>query len=147
MAKDSKLPPFFGKDFNANKSFEFPGINLETLLTSYQKNMEMMNETQKIAKETAQSLMEIQKEYVQKLMAQATKKTKKMAEKAPLEAKNVFEAETTKATVNEIVEHLRSTNSIITKSNEKIIESIQRRFKEVLNESSDLIKKRKKNGE
>jgi phasin family protein len=141
MTKKSSLPPFFGQEFASFKPFEFPGVNMETLLSSYQKNMELMNATQKIATETAQTLMEIQNQYVQKVVGQMNQQAKHTFSKAPLEEKATHQAEVAKTTVDELIRHLRTTNAIIAQSNEQIIESIQRRFKESLDESSEFVKK------
>lgn len=144
MAQKSNIPPFFGQEFGSFKPFEFPGINMETLLSGYQKNMELMNATQKIATETAQTLIEIQNQYAQKVFGHLNQHAKHTLSKAPLEEKATHQAEATKTTVNELVKHLRTTNSIIAQSNEQIIESIQKRFKESLEESSELVKKSSK---
>lgn len=147
MSKKSNVPPFFGQEFGSFKGLEFPGINMETLLSSYQKNMELMNATQKIATETAQTLMEIQNQYAQKVFGQVNQQAKHALSKAPLEEKTTHQAEVAKTTVDELIKHLRTTNTIIAQSNEQIIESIQKRFKESLDESSELVKKSSKNPE
>jgi hypothetical protein len=147
MSKKSTIPPFLGQDFSAFKTFEFPGVSMGALLSSYQKNMQLMNATQRVVTETAQSLLKMHNQYAQKVMGHMNKHVKHGFSNAPLEGKASSQAEAAKATADEMINHIRATNSVITQSSEQIIESIQARFKETLSESSDFVKKGSKNPE
>ena len=138
MAKETNIPPFMEDSF---KKFKLPGVDMETLLSSYQKNMELINTTQKIATETTQSVMELQKQYFKKVFDQWNEEVKTNISKTSLDEKTAYKAETAKTAVDETIQHVRDVNSLIAKSNEKIIDSIQTRFKEGLDESAALAKK------
>jgi hypothetical protein len=129
VTKKSTFPPFFGKEFGSFKMFEFPGVDMDTLLSSYQKNMELMDVSRKITTEATQSLITIQNKYIQKFMGQWNERMKNGFSKVPCEETTAHQAETAKTADNEMLQHLRNTHSIIQQSNKKIIESIQNHFK------------------
>ena len=56
MTKETNIPPFGAQRFNPFKQFKLPDVDTETLLSSYQKNMELMNTTQRVVAETTQSI-------------------------------------------------------------------------------------------
>lgn len=143
MAKETNIPPFMEEGFCSFKQFKFPGADMETLLSTYQKNMELMNAAQKITTETTQSVMDLQKQYFKSVFDQWNDEIKNSFSKAPSEEKTAHQAETAKAAVDQTIKHVRDVNAIIAKSNETIIESMQNHFKKSLNESSDLAKKNK----
>lgn len=144
MTKETNIPPF-GEEgfrtFNPFKQFKYPGVDMETLMATYQRNMELMNSTQQIAMEATQSVMELQREYIKKAFDQWNEQIKYTCSKAPLGEKTAHHVDTTKTAVDQTIEHVRDVNSIIAKSNEKIINSVQKRFKESLDESATLAKK------
>lgn len=144
MARESNIPPFLGKEFGSFKNFKFPGGNMDKLLSGYRKNMELMNATQKIVTETMNSLREGQKQYTQKVISEWHKQVENSLSRVPFEEKTAQHTQAVKTTVDETIQHLRSTNSIISQSNKQIIESIQRRFQEVVDESSEILKKSSK---
>ncbi|HUX80435.1 MAG TPA: phasin family protein [Alphaproteobacteria bacterium] len=132
----------FGEEsFNAFKQFKFPGLDLETLLSNYQRNMELMNSTQQVVVEATKSIMELQNDYFKKVFAQWNEQVKYCCSKAPLEDKTTRQAEATKAALDQAVEHTQGLTSIVAKSNEKIIGSVQKHIKEGLDESLNLAKK------
>jgi phasin family protein len=150
MAKETNIPPFSEdafnpfKQFNLFKQFKFPGLDLETLLSNYQRNMELMNSTQQVVVDATKSIMELQNEYIKKVFDQWNEQLKYCCSKAPLEEKTTRQAETTKAALDQAVEHTQGLTSIVAKSNEKIIDSVQKRIKEGLDESLNLAKKSRK---
>jgi phasin family protein len=143
MTKETNMPPFMEEGLNAFKQFKFSGINTENFMSTYQKNLELMNAAQQITVETAQSLAELHNQYIKNAMAQWNDQIKYCYSKAPLEEKTAYHAEATKAAVDDVIEHTRALNSIIAKSNAKMNETLQRRFKEGLDESISMTKKAK----
>jgi len=139
MPKETNIPPF--NAFNSFKNFKFPALNMDIFLSSYQRNIELMNKTMKIATETTQSLMELQSQYVQKAFDQWNEEVKFSFSKTPLDKKTTHEADTVKSTVADAIKHTQNVSSILAKSNEQVIESIQKCFKEVTDKPSGLGKK------
>ncbi len=143
MTKDSQFPPFMEESMNSFKQFKFPGMDVESLMKMYQKNVELMNSTQEIASETTRSLMELQQRYIQKALDQWNDHMKVCTSKAPLAEKTSHHTEATKNVVDQTLEHIQKMNAIITKSNEKLNESFQKSFKEGFDESVNMTKKAK----
>ncbi|MBY0293436.1 MAG: TIGR01841 family phasin [Alphaproteobacteria bacterium] len=143
MAKETNIPPFMEEGFRSFKQFKFPGADMETLLSTHQRNMELMNAAQKITTETTQTVMDLQKQYFKSIFDQWNDEVKNSFSKAPSEEKTAHQTETAKAAIDQTIKHVRDVNDIIAKSNETIIESIQKHFKESLNNSADLAKKSK----
>ncbi len=141
MAKETNIPPFMEEELNSFKQFKCPGVDMETLLSCYKKNMELMNTTQKIATEATQSVMELQKKYFKSVFDQMNEEVKSNFSKASFAEKAAHQANTAKITADETMKHVRDVSSIIAKSNEQVVESIQKRFKEILDESANQAKK------
>ena len=149
MVKETNIPPFGSeeanpfKKFDAFKQFKLPGLDLETLILNYQRNIELVNSTQQVVAEATKSIMELQSEYMKKGFDQWNVQVKDCCSKAPFEEKTTHQAEAAKTAVNQTIAHAQEVNSIIAKSSEKIIGSVQKRFKEGLDESAILVKKGK----
>jgi len=143
MSKESNIPPFVEEGLNSFKQFKFPNFNMDAFIGMYQKNLELMNKNQQIAVETAQSILELQNQYLKNAFDLWGEQAKKFCSKASLEEKTSSHAEATKETVDKTMEHFQNLNTIIAKSNEVINDSIQKRFKEGLEESANLAKKNK----
>lgn len=143
MAKEENIPPFGERLFNPFKGMNYPAFDMKTLTSSCQKNIELMNSNQKIVAEATQSIMALQNQYLKTIFEQGNKGMKNCLSQAPLEEKMTCQSEVTKAMVDKTVEHARDINSIIEKSNENMIESIQTHFKEGLDESADIAQKMK----
>ncbi len=141
MAKESNVPPFMEQGLGAFKNFKFPGIDMEALMSSYQKNVELMSKHHQIAIETTQSLVELQNQYIKNAFDMWNEHIKQCCSKSPLEDKTTQHAEAAKETADKTIEHLRNINSVIAKSTEKMNESVQKRFKEGLEESLNMTKK------
>ena len=66
MAKEKNIPPFGNEEANPYKQFnqfKLPGGGLETLVMSYQKNMDLLTTNQKLAVESAKSIFDLQRAY------------------------------------------------------------------------------------
>lgn len=143
MAKETHIPPFMEEGLNPFKHFKFPGADIENLMTMYQKNIELMSSAQEIATETTKSVMELQRQYMKRAFDQWNDQVKSYCSKTPLQEKASSHADAAKEAVNQTLEHIQEVNSIIAKSNEQINKSIQKRFKEGLDESLNMAKKTK----
>ena len=147
MTKETNAPPF-GKEwttsfnqFNPFKQFKFPGVDAGTLLSSAQKNMELIAKAQQLAADSTKSIIDRQNEYCKDAFDQWNEHLKFCCSKAPLEEKTAHHADISKKAIDKTVTHLRDVNSIIAKTHEKIVESVQNRLKESIDESLNLAKK------
>lgn len=141
MSKDTNIPPFGEEVFSAFKKFKLPGIDVEALAASHQKNMELLAFTQKKAVESTNSIIELQNKYLKKVFDQWSAQLKHNSNKTSFEEKAACHAKATKEISDKALEHTKEINTIIVKSNEKIIDSIQKHFQESFNESLNLVKK------
>jgi len=141
MAKESNVPPFMEEGLGSFKHFKFPGVDMEALMESYRKNLELLSKNQQIAIETTESLMELQNQYIKNAFEKWNENVKQCCSKTPLEEKNTQHSKAAEETVDKTMEHLRDINAVIAKSTAKINESIQKRFKEGLEESLNMTKK------
>lgn len=147
MAKDTNIPPFgeeglkLFQQFNPFKQFKAPGMDMGVLMSNYQRNMELISATQQVVAEATKSIMELQSEYMKKVFDQWNTQVKDRCSKSPLEEKTAHQAEAAETAVKQTIAHTQALNAIVTKSNEQIIDSVQKRFKEGLDESMNITKK------
>lgn len=141
MAKDTQTP--FVDGLGSFKNLKFPGFNVESLGTSFQKNMEWMTEIQKIATQGTQSLLELETQNVQKALNHCSEHLNCSCLKAPIEVKTAHQAETAKIAVDELSQHMHDVNAIITQTSEQIMGAFQKRFKDGMDECSELVAKNK----
>jgi len=141
MTKDTHIPQFMEEAMKSFKQFSVPITDMETLMTMYKKNIELMNSTQQIAIEATKEMMDLQRSYMQKALDQWNEQIKETTTKGPLEEKATDQTKSTQDAVSQTIDHIQELNSIIAKSSEKINETFQKRFKETLGESLDAAKK------
>ncbi len=143
MSKDTNIPPFGEEMFNAFKQFKVPGINMEALVASHQKNMDLLASTQKKAVESTNSIIELQNKYLKRAFDQWNEQLKHNCTKPFFEEKAACHAQAAKEISDRALEQMNDINTIIVQSNEKIIDSIQKHFQESFNDSLNLVKKNK----
>lgn len=143
MSKDTYSNPFWGDHFKGLKDPKLPWLDTELMLASYRRNMNLINTTQQIAVETTKAVMQIQAQYMKDVFEQISEQTKQNVSTISPEDRAFKQSESTKAVVDQAIEHARNVNTLIAKSNEKIIENVQKRFKEGVDESTALAKKTK----
>ncbi len=143
MTKETFTPPFWEDTMNTFKNTKSPWLDMETFMSNYHRNMELLNSTQQIIGESTKSVMQLQTQYMKNVFDQMSEQTKHCLATEALETKTEHPTERAKATVDQAIAHARDLNTVITKSNEKIIENFQNRFKEGVEESANLSKKTK----
>lgn len=143
MSKDTNIPPFGEEMFNAFKQFKVPGIDMEALVASHQKNMDLLASTQKKAVESTNSIIELQNKYLKKAFDQWNEQLTHNCTKASFEEKAACHAQSTREMSEKALAHLQEVNTIIVESNKKIMDSIQKHFQESFNDSLNLVKKNK----
>lgn len=143
MSKDTSNNPFWGDGFKGLKDPKLPWFDTELMLSSYRRNMNLINTTQQIAAETTKAVMQLQAQYMKDIFEQMSEQTKQTVSNSSPEDRVIKQSESTKATIDQAIEHARNVNTLISKSNEKIIENVQKRFKEGVDESTALAKKTK----
>ncbi len=144
MSKDPYTNPFAGDTFKAFKEAKLPWFDPELMFSSYRRNMDLITTTQQIAAETTKAVVQLQSQYIKDVLEQLSERTKENISTASPEEKVAQQSEATKASLDQAIDHARNVNTVIAKSNEKIIETVQKRFKEGVDESASVAKKTKK---
>ena len=143
MSKDTYTNPFWGESFKGLKDIKLPWLDTELMLSSYRRNMDLINTTQQIAAETTKAVVQLQAQYMKDVFEQLSEQTKHNISTFSPEERVAHQSEATKATLDQAIEHARNVNTLISQSNEKIIETVQKRLKEGVDESASLAKKAK----
>ncbi len=132
MTSNGKFSPYWDED-------KMSWGEIENIIEGYKRNVELMAVTQQIAIETTKSVIQLQTQYMKHAFDQLSSQAKHGLSPNV----NDDQSEFGKATVDSAVQHATKINTILTKSNEKIIENVQKRFKEGLEESAATVKKAK----
>jgi phasin family protein len=141
MTKEKYAFPFWGNTFNTDA--KLPWLDMELLAASYRRNLDLMNTAQQITAETTKSIMQLQTQYMKHVFDQLSEQAKHNLSMTSFEEKSAHQSETTKVTLDQAIEHGREVHSLLSKANEKLIETVQKRFKEGMDESAAMAKKTK----
>ena len=141
MSKETNTNPFWNDTFKGFKDNKLPWFDTELMLSSYRRNMNLITTTQQIAAETTKAVIQLQAQYMKDVFEQLSDQSKQNITTFSPEEKVVQQSEKTKTAFDQAIEHAKNVNSIIATSNEKIIENVQQRFKEGVDESTSLAKK------
>ena len=134
MTNYKNFSPFLDKD-------NLPWGDINTFIDGYKRNVELISVTQQIALEAAKSVMQLQTQYLKGAFDQVTEQTQKGFTSNINEDSFANQSDLGKATVDKAVQHASKINAVITQSNEKIYENIQKRFNEGVKESASAVKK------
>lgn len=143
MAKNPNIP-FMEESLNAFKKHKFPGVDMESLLKSYQRNVEFMNATQQVMAESTQSLLGLHKQFLMEAYDKWNEQVANAFSPSNPADKVTQQTEASKAAMERMVEHAQDIQSTVEESNKKLIDSFQKRFKDSVDESANLAKKSKK---
>jgi phasin family protein len=134
---------FWSENFKKWNEAKLPWLDAEVLLSNYHRNMDLINSTQQIVAETTKAVIQLQAQYMKDIFEQVNAQTKQNMTACSPEEKVSRQSDATKKNLDQAVEHGRNLNELLSKSNEKIIENVQKRFKETLDETASLAKKAK----
>lgn len=143
MNKDTYTNPFWNESLKGWKDTKLPWLDMELMLSSYRRNMDLINTTQQIVAETTKAVAQLQTQYMKDIFEKMNEQTKQNISMTSPEEKVARQSDATKKNLDQAVEHARNLNEIISKSNEQIIENVQKRFKESVDETTSMAKKAK----
>ena len=143
MTKYTNIPPFMEEGLGAFKKFKLPGVDTDTLLTNYQKNLEFINSTQQTVADTTQSLFGLHKQFLLEAFEQWNEQVANAFSTSSPMDKVAQQTEASKAAMNRMVEHIQGLKSTVEGANKKLMDSLQNRFKDSVDESANLAKKNK----
>lgn len=141
MAKD-RISHLFGEDMLKNfQDMKLPMFDPKTLSSFYERNMELINSSQKITAQAAQAMLDLQSKYYKTIFDQWNHEVQKCMSDAPLEEKTSCQAECNKAMLDKTVEHAKNMNDILEQSNKKIVDNLQKHFQGAMHDSAHLAEK------
>ncbi len=143
MTKEKQPYSSWSESMNAFKDAKLPWGGNEFFMAAYRRNMEFMNTTQQITVETIRAVAELQGEYMKSVFNHLSEQTKECLSETSPEEKAVRHTDVANKTIDQAIEHARDINAIIAKSNDKIIENIQKTAKKNVEDSASLTKKAK----
>jgi hypothetical protein len=141
MAKDTNLPPFISSQSEVFGKSMFPGGYGDSLMSMYRLNVELITTSQKIAMETAQTLMALNQQYQKRVYDQMNELIKSNISKGPFEEKTTSQANVAKNAVEMMSEHAHEISSLLVDSNKKLSENLHKSLKEGLEESKNAARK------
>jgi hypothetical protein len=104
-------------------------IEIESLIDGYKRNLELMNTTQQIAVEATKSMIQLQTQYMKQAFDQLSAQARTNCDVTAHE-KKATPSQMGITGVDQVVEQATKINTLLSKSNEKIISNIQKSFKE-----------------
>lgn len=142
MTKNTETPFIFGGEDLFDKSM-FPGAYGESLMSLYKLNYDLLTTTQQIAMETAQTLIALNQQYQQRVYNQMNELIQYNMSKSPLEEKTSYHARAAQDAVDLMSSHAMGISSLLVDSNKKLSDTVQKGFKEGLDETISAVKKAK----
>lgn len=133
----------FSQDYTKYfRDFKMPAYDMESLMTSYRKNMEIVNSTQQVMAEATRNLVQLQTQYMKQLfedMSQQTKETLTSSES--MEEKSTGHAKSVKETIDHAISHSKEINHVVSQASNKVMETVQKRMKESVDECTTAMSK------
>ena len=143
MSKEKQPYSSWSESINTFKEGKLPWGDNEFFMAAYRRNVEFLNTTQQIAVETMRAVTELQTEYMKSAFNQWSERAKECLSATSCEEKAACHTDIANKTIDQAIEHAREVNSILAKSNSKIIENFQKTAKKNVEETSSLSKKAK----
>lgn len=144
MTKETFTNPFSAENFKGFKDVKLPWLDSEFILSNYRHNMNLINSTQQIAADTTKAIMQLQAQYMKDVFEQLGEQTRQNISTFSQKERATKQSEGAKTAIDHAIEHARNVNTLISQSNEKIIENVQKRFNEGVEETAAMAKKAKK---
>lgn len=114
--------------------FTMPGVEFEAVAAAQRKNIEAFTQVNRLALENFQTIAKRQAEILQSAMSDSAEAAKDLfTAKNPQDAASL-QAELTGRAVEQGITHMREMTELTTKSNAKVLDLINKRFTESLDE-------------
>src|SRR3990167_6513629 len=115
MSKDTYTNTFWNESLKGWKDAKLPWLDMELMLSSYRRNMDLINTTQQIVAETTKAVAQLQTQYMKDTFEQMNEQTKQNISMTSPEEKVARQSDATKKNLDQAVEHARNLNEIISK--------------------------------
>jgi phasin family protein len=124
-------------------AFKMPGMDMEALLATQRRNIEVFSAANRVALEGAQAIAKRHMEIVQSAVAEMSENMKALAGTEAPQAKAARQAELMKAAYEKAVTNMRELADMIQRSNGEALGLLNKRFTETLDEMKTMMEKPK----
>ena len=146
MSENNPFNPFANLDpskFDLTKmmnEFKLPGVDMEALMETQRKNIEAVTQANKVAVEGMQAVAKRQAEMLSESMAAVSEAAKEIASAENPQEFTSKEAELAREAFEKALANMRELAELVGKANSETFEVMNSRFKETLEELTNLIK-------
>ena len=124
------------------RDFKVPSYDMESLMTAYRKNLDIVNSTQQVIAEATKNLMQIQTQYVKQLFENLSQQSKEtLTSSDSVEEKTSYHARSVKDTIDHALAHTKEVNQVLAQANSKVVDTVQKRLKESVDECATIVNK------
>lgn len=131
-------------DFDMTKymtEMKVPGVDVDALVSSQQKNLEALTAANRLAFEGMQAIMKRQTEILRQAIEESAAAATGIAGAANPQDKMVKQTEATKDAFERTVSNMRELSELVAKSNTEVLDLLNRRVTEVLDEMKTVVAK------
>lgn len=134
-------------DFDVSKvlnEFKVPGVDMDAITASQQKNIEALTQANKLAFEGVQAVMKRQMEIVRQAVEESAKASKDIAGAGSPQDQMVKQTEMTKEAFETVLSNMRELAEMMAKSNADAFDMLNKRYVDMLDEIREQIVKANK---
>ncbi len=131
-------------DFDITKymsEMKVPGVDMDTMVTAQQKNLEALTAANRLAFEGMQALMKRQAELLRQVVEETAAAASGIAGAPTPTEKIVKQTELAKEAFERAVANAREMSELVAKSNAEVTDLLNRRFAESLEEIKSVVAK------
>lgn len=138
--------PFLDMDFTKMlQDYKFPGVDMEKVLSSQQKNIEALTKANQVAFEGAQAIARRQSDIMRQMMEEMSKMTRDIMDTNQPQDRMTKQAEVVKAAFENSLKNMKEISEMAAKSNTEAFDLINKRIGEVLDEFQTIVNDVQKN--
>lgn len=130
---------------NMLKTYNMPGVDMESIVTSQKKNLEALTSANRVVIEGIQSVAKRQAEILQETMNEATKALDTLTKASSPQDIAAQQADLAKNAFERALGNMRELADMVTKANQQAADTINSRISATLGEIKELAVKAKQN--
>ena len=146
MSNSNDPMNFFGQmDFSKMmQDFKVPGVDMESLMETQRKNVEALNQANRVAVEGMQALAQRQSEIMRQTMDEMRAAMEDLSKSANAQEMSTKQAELVKEAMEKALANMRELAEMVSKSNTEAFEVVNQRVNESFEELKGLVEQGKK---
>ncbi len=145
MMKDFDPTKVVDQFSNMLKTYNMPGVDMESIVTSQKKNLEALTSANRVVIEGIQSVAKRQAEILQETMNEATKALDTLTKASSPQDIAAQQADLAKNAFERALGNMRELADMVTKANQQAADTINSRISATLGEIKELAVKAKQN--